>query len=46
MEELRRTNRFARRLAVAAVICCAASTADAAEPPKSESGSASAFAIY
>lgn len=43
MEELRRTNRFARRLAVAAVICCAASTADASEPPKSESGSASAF---
>ncbi len=37
MEELGRTSRLARRMALAAMICCTTSTGYAADPPTSES---------
>ncbi len=43
MEELGRTSRLARRLALAAMICCTASTGNAADPPASESTQAPTF---
>ncbi len=43
MEELGRTSRLARRLALAAMICCTASTGNAADPPAGESTQANSF---
>ena len=43
MEELGRTSRLAPRLALAAMICCTASTGNAADPPASESTQAKTF---